>query len=109
MTNDTYVAYRKSGYNKQFYEEHKKDIQLNKAAREAFDKFDGEAIPSAKELNAEFQELLSEKRKLYEEYHDAKEKMQLYKIAKYDIDRILGYETDLDLSRSSRRERDQIR
>jgi hypothetical protein len=109
MTNDTYVAYRKSGYNKQFYEEHKKDIQLNKAAREAFDKFDGEAIPSAKALNAEFQELLSEKRKLYEEYHEAKEKMQLYKIAKYDIDRILGYETDLDLSRSSRRERDQIR
>lgn len=109
MTNDTYIAYRKSGYSKQFFEEHKKDILKNKAAREAFDKFDGEEIPTAKELNSEFQELLSEKRKAYEEYHEVKEKMQLYKIAKYDIDRILGHETDLDLSQSSRRERDQTR
>ena len=59
--------------------------------------------------HAEFQELLAQKRKLYEEYHKAKENMQVYKIAKYDIDRILGYETELDLSQSSRRERDQTR
>ncbi len=109
MTNDTYLAYRKTGYNKQFFEEHKKDIQKNKAAREAFDKFDGDEIPTAKQLNAEFQELLAQKRKLYEKYHEAKENMQVYKIAKYDIDRILGYETELDLSQSSRRERDQTR
>lgn len=108
-TNDVYAAYRKSGYSKKFYAEHEQDIIKNKAARDQFKAFNGKKIPTVKELNAEFQECLTQKREAYTEYHDAKEKMQLYKIAKYDIDRILQDDMERDNARSSRREHGQVR
>ncbi len=38
-----------------------------------------------------------------------KEKMQLYKVAKYDIDRILGQDIEKEKARLQRRERSQTR
>lgn len=35
-TKDVYVAYRKAGYSKQFFEAHREEILLHKAAKEAF-------------------------------------------------------------------------
>lgn len=37
-TRDVYMAYRKAGYSKKFYEEHTADLLLHKAAKQAFDK-----------------------------------------------------------------------
>ena len=108
-TKDVYEEYRKSGYSRKFYAEHENDIVKNKAARERFKAFNGKKIPSIKELNDEFQECLSQKRQAYSEYHDAKEKMQLYKVAKYDIDRILNADIEKEIARSSQRERSQTR
>ena len=42
-----------------------------------------------KELSAEYRQVLTEKRKLYEEYRAAKKEMMDYQIAKQDIDRFL--------------------
>lgn len=109
QTIDVYKEYRKSGYSKKFYQQHEDEIIKNKAARERFKTFNGKKIPSAKELNYEFQECLARKREAYNEYHDAKEKMQLYKVAKYDIDRILQADVDREKELSSRRERSQTR
>ena len=108
-TKDVYEEYRKSGYSRKFYAEHENDIVKNKAARERFKAFNGKKIPSIKELNDEFQECLSRKRQAYSEYHDAREKMQLYKVAKYDIDRILNADIEKEIARSSQRERSQTR
>ena len=37
-TRDVYVQYRKAGYSKKFFEEHREEIQLHKAAKEAFNR-----------------------------------------------------------------------
>ena len=108
-TKDVYEEYRKSGYSRKFYAEHENDIVKNKAARERFKAFNGKKILSIKELNDEFQECLAQKRQAYSEYHDAREKMQLYKVAKYDIDRILNADIEKEKARSSQRERSQTR
>ena len=83
--------------------------KLTKSFKGSFAAFNGKKIPTVKELNAEFQECLTQKREAYTEYHDAKDKMQLYKIAKYDIDRILQDDMERDNARSSHREHGQVR
>lgn len=108
-TKDIYVQYQKSGYSKKFFEAHKEDIMKHKAAKETFEKMKGQKIPSVKELNAEFQQVLAQKRKDYSQYHEAKEKMQLYKTAKYDIDRILNQDIEKEKARLQSRERSQTR
>ena len=66
-TRETYSAYRKSGYSKKFYEAHRDEITLHKAAKEAFSKLPDGKIPKVKDLNEEFARLLSEKKAAYSE------------------------------------------
>ena len=67
-TRDTYIAYRKSGYSKKFYEARRDEITLHKAAKEAFSKLPAGKIPKVKDLNEEFVRLLYEKKSAYSEY-----------------------------------------
>lgn len=89
-TRNTYIAYRKSGYSKKFFEEHREDILLHKAAKDAFDQLEGKNLPTRKELNTEFHQLLSEKKKMYAEYHQIKKEKEEYLIAKQTVETILG-------------------
>jgi len=93
-TKDVYVAYRKAGYSKKFYEAHREELTLHKAAKDAFKALDGKKIPKVKELNAEYGELLKKKKSLYEEYKTAKQEMKDYQTAKYDIDRLLNIDEE---------------
>lgn len=86
-----YVAYRESGYSKKFFEEHREDITLHKAAKDAFSKIEGK-VPTIKELNAEYAQVLAEKKKTYAEYRQARQEMKDYQTAKYNIDRFLQTE-----------------
>ena len=81
-TRDTYIVYRKSGYSKKFYEAHRDEIILHKAAKEAFSKLPDGKIPKVKDLNEEFARLLSEKKAAYSEYKKIKKEMRDYQIAK---------------------------
>ena len=58
-TKEIYIQYRKCGYSKKFFEEHREEITLHKAAKEAFSKIQGK-IPSIRELNQEYAEVLQE-------------------------------------------------
>ncbi|MCF0185883.1 MAG: relaxase/mobilization nuclease domain-containing protein, partial [Bacteroidaceae bacterium] len=98
-TRGVYVAYRKSGYSKKFLEAHREEITLHKAAKEAFSKLDGK-IPKVKDLNEEYQMLLSQKRAGYKEYYQAKKKRNDYMIAKQNIDSIM--QTDLEQEKKRR-------
>ena len=100
---------RSPGYSKKFFEGHREDIMKHKAAKDTFEKMKGQKIPSVREFNDEFQQVITQKRKDYSEYHEAKEKMQLYKIAKYDIDRILNQDIEKEKARLQSRERSQTR
>ena len=84
-TKDVYADYRKSGYSKKFLEEHRQEILLHKAAKSAFDELGVKKLPKVKELNAEYAEVLAEKKKLFAEYRQVKKDMQEIQRAKYDI------------------------
>lgn len=89
-TRNVYEAYRKSGYSKKFFEEHREAITLHKAAKEAFNKTENGKAPSRKALDEEFHRLLTEKKQAYAEYREVKKDMQEYLVAKQTVEHILG-------------------
>ena len=70
-TRDIYTAYRKAGYSRYFFEAHREDITLHKAAKDAFDQLGLKKIPRAAELNEEFNRLAKEKNGEYVQYRTA--------------------------------------
>ncbi len=74
-TKETYAAYKKSGYSKKFLEEHREEITLHKAAKTAFNQLDNAGgqgkgkskIPTIKQLNQEYAQVLSGKKAAYAE------------------------------------------
>ena len=89
-TRSVYEDYRRAGYSKKFFEAHREEILLHKAAKEAFDQLGGKKIPSRKSLDEEFHQLLTEKKQAYAEYRQVKKEMQEYLIAKQTVEHILG-------------------
>ena len=71
-----YDAYRKSGYSKKFWEAHREEITLHKAAKAAFDEAGMKKLPKVKELDAEYAELLIKKKAAYPDYRKARDEMQ---------------------------------
>lgn len=92
-TRDVYTEYRKAGYSKKFYDEHTADLLLHKAAKAAFDELQMKKLPTVKALQAEYTELLSEKKKDYIGYSNAKKEMREILNAKANVDRLLGSNT----------------
>ena len=90
-TKEIYVRYRKSGYSQKFFEEHREELTLHKAAKEAFSKIQGK-IPTIRELNLEYEQVLQEKKQTYAEYRRAREELKDYQTAKYNVDQFLQKE-----------------
>lgn len=89
-TRDVYAEYRKAGYSKKFYEEHREEIQICKAAKEAFNQLGVKKLPTRKELSMEYAQLINDKKAAYAEYRQVKKDMQEYLIAKQNVEIILG-------------------
>ena len=102
-TRSIYEAYRKAGYSKRFLEANRESIALHKAAKAAFDEAGLKKLPKVKELNAEYAEILAEKKKLYGEYRQAKKDMQEIQRAKYDIDQFLKDDEEQKKERTRKR------
>lgn len=102
-TKEVYAEYRKSGYSKKFFEEHRDSILLHKAAKEAFSKIQGQ-IPKIRELNEAYERILREKKKNYAEYRQARQDMKAYQTAKYNIDQFLRR----DEEEKQKKERDKM-
>lgn len=105
-TREIYIKYRESGYSKKFLEEHREEITLHKAAKEAFKALDGK-IPKVKELSAEYADLLAKKKAAYSEYRAAKQEMQDYLIAKRNIEQLLGIEEEKEADKEKKREKNR--
>lgn len=75
-TRDTYTAYRKAGYSRKFFEAHRDEITLHKAAKDAFDQLGLKKIPKVAELNEEFTRLAREKNAEYAEYRKERDRMR---------------------------------
>lgn len=89
---EVYEAYRKVGYSKKFLAEHEGDILLHKAAKAAFNKRKLKKLLKVKELSAEYNELLAEKRKPYPEYRRTREEMRELLTIKANVERALNME-----------------
>ena len=92
-TRSTYELYRKAGYSKKFFEEHREEITIHKAAKKVFDGQPDRKIPKVKELSAEYSEVLSRKKTAYQEYRAARDEMKKYTIARKNVDMLLGRES----------------
>lgn len=84
-TRNTYEAYRKAGYSKKFFEEHREEITLHKAAKKAFDELGLARIPKVKELSAEYAEILTLKKKTYAEFRKVRDEAQELLIARQNL------------------------
>ena len=84
-TKNTYEAYRKAGYSKKFYEAHREEITLHKAAKQAFDDLNVRKLPKVKDLSEEYAKILSEKKTAYAEYRKNRNEAQDLLIAERNI------------------------
>lgn len=102
-TREVYVEYRKSGYGKKFFEAHREELALHKAAKEAFTQSGLEKLPTVKQLNQEFYEILQAKKEEYAEYRNLKDELREYQIARKNMEIVLDIpvvERDRDKERS---------
>lgn len=91
-TRDVYQEYRKSGYSRKFHEEHEDEIRIHQEAKRAFDHLGRGKLPTLKEINEEYQQVLQEKRDAYANYRELRDNMKNYSIARKNVEIILGYE-----------------
>ena len=91
-TRETYVAYRKAGYSRKFYAEHEDEIRLHQAAKEAFNELNVKKLPTVKELQTEYAQLLADKKVAYAEYRHARAAMRELLTVKNNVDRVLAME-----------------
>ena len=88
-----YEAYRKAGYSKKFYEEHRAEITIHQAAKKKFDALGTKKIPRVKELSAEYAEILAEKKQTYQEYREARSEMKKNMIIQKNMAMLTGRES----------------
>ena len=116
-TREVYASYRKSGYSKKFLEEHREEITLHRAAKEAFDRLPASdvmgkqksRVPTIRELNQEYAQVLSAKKKAYADYRTARREMQDLLIARKNIEMILELDHDVDKQHRQREQQNQDR
>ena len=89
-TREVYDGYKKSGYSRAYYTEHESEILLHKAAKKAFDEWNLRKLPTVKSLNAEYTELVRQKKALYAEYSAVRGEMRELLIHKSNVEKILG-------------------
>ncbi len=80
--------YRKSKFSPKFYEVHREELTLRKAAQKKFDQLDGK-IPKLKDLNREYSELMDRKKKCYRDYKLANESNKKLQEAKHNVEMML--------------------
>ena len=89
-TREVYDGYRKSGYSRAYYAEYESEILLHKAAKKAFDEWNLRKLPTVKNLNAEYTDLVKQKKTLYAEYSAVRSEMRELLIHKCNVEKILG-------------------
>ena len=89
-TRQIYVEYRKSGYSKKFFEEHRQEITIHKAAKKAFDDLQITKLPSSQSLYEEFHRLAVQKKQDYAEYRQIRKEKEELLIAKRTVETILN-------------------
>ena len=104
-TREVYDGYRKSGYSRAYYTEHGSEILLHKAAKKAFDEWNLKKLPTVKSLNAEYMDLVKQKKAMYAEYSAVRSEMRELLIHKSNVEKILGID-ETEAKKQTEYERD---
>lgn len=104
-TRQIYVEYRKSGYSKKFFEEHRQEITLHQAAKKAFDELQVSKLPSRQSLYKEFHRLAVQKKKDYAEYRQVRKEREELLTAKQTVETILN----IDKKKEQEQEKKAVR
>jgi len=96
-TRKAYIGYRKAGYSKKYLAEHEADIIIHKSAKKAFDELGVKKIPTVKQLQCEYEEILREKKEAYTELRRVRDECRVLAVHKSN------YEEIRDLAERDRR------
>ena len=88
------VDYRKAGYSKKFLSAHESEIILHKAAKQFFDEQNLKKLPTVKSLQAEYSDLLVQKKLDYAALAKAREEARHLQIYKANAEMLLRMDTD---------------
>ena len=83
-----------SGWDEGFYEEHRTEITLHRAAKKFFDELELATLPKMTALKQEYAILAAEKKKLYTGYRAKKQAMRELVTAKANCARLLDVKND---------------
>ena len=90
-TKAVFDAYKRSGYDRAFYDANAADIILHRAAKKFFDAQGFKTkLPSINSLKQEYAATLAEKKKLYGDYHRLRDSSKELTVAKANADKLLG-------------------
>jgi hypothetical protein len=85
-----YAQYKASGFSQSFFETHRAELTLRKAAKNYFDSLGVKKLPSINQLKQEWATLDAEKKSLYRDYHQLKDRRKELVTAKDNCERLLG-------------------
>ena len=89
-------------YSKKFLDTHREEITLHKVAKAAFDETGLKKLPKVKALNAEYSDLLTQKKAAYPDYRKAREEMQELVKAQKNIELFFTEEKDAQEKQQTR-------
>ena len=93
------------GYSKKFFEEHRQEITIHKAAKQAFDEAQITKLPSMQSLYEEFHRLTVQKKQDYAEYRKIRKEKEELLIAKQTVETILN----IDKKKEQEQEKKSVR
>ncbi len=100
-TREIFAEYKASRYLRKFYDAHESEIEQHRAAKRYFNAHGITKLPKVKDLNAEFNALLAEKRAAYAEYRAIRDEQRELLVHRHNVEVFLGEEK----TESQRRDR----
>ena len=89
-TRKVFAEYKASGYSRKFYSEHEADIEKHREAKRYFNEYGLKKLPKVKDLNAEFNVLVTEKRAAYAEYRVLRDEQRELLIHRQNVESLLS-------------------
>ena len=91
-------------YSKKFFEEHRQEITIHKAAKQAFDELQITKLPSMQSLYEEFHQLAVQKKQDYAEYRQIRKEKEELLIAKRTVETILNIDRQKEQEKEKEKE-----
>ena len=91
-TRKTFDEYKASRYSRKFYDEHEAEIEQHRAAKQYFNAHGITKLPKVKDLNAEFDKLVAEKRAAYAEYRTSRDEHRDLLVHRHNVEMFMGDE-----------------